>query len=207
MQKQQGASNHLKNYPQTYFQKIEESIKILELTFRLQYGFRKNLIDQRCFTDAVVIDLASGIGINSDTFDEQERDVQFHNLVLSAIAAMAIAVDTTLDEIFLAKDPEKKDNIGALRAFFYMLRNACSHDIINPYWRVKNKYQNVYTTIVPKEIMIKGAQGETFPEKKFIFDFGKLNGHEVRIEDFGGIVGLVTLAIYAASLAQKKQGL
>ena len=196
--------DNLSNYPQNESQEIDECISLLAFAFRLQNGFNQNLIDKNCFTKSISI-IGTGINIKENVFDKKSINTQFHNLILSTLGTLSIVVDTALDKTFGIKQSDSKDNIHSLRAFFYMLRCAFSHDAIHPQWKVKEKYQkDTYIVIIPKEIMQQFYNNQNAMEKSFEFNFKNLNHKTVIIESFYGLDGLICLSLYARFLTDIK---
>jgi|ERR1700733_695790 hypothetical protein len=191
-------------YTENAFEDISEAFHLLELAFRLQKAFDDGLIDEKCFTRSIEIDTGTGTRIKEKNFALQDTKLRFHNLVLSAMATLVIAVDRGLDETYSEKQPDKNDNINSLRNFFYMLRCAFAHDIAHPQWQIKGKYRLVvYQVIIPKDIVLQATGNANMTEVSFQFNFENLDKKTVDFNSFHGIDGLICLTLYALSLVKK----
>lgn len=181
---------------------IAEALRLLELTFRLQGGFRQGFIRDECFTKEIEIPSGTGTRLAAMEFQKDQLDQRFHNLVLSALSTLAIAVDKALDSAFGSKVSKNTgDAVVSLRAVFYMLRCAWAHDVINPKWhRYAKKYEGVYLIVVSAESVAKATYGRLDQERSFEFNFVELNGQYVDFRPFGGIDGIFCLAVYAQDL-------
>jgi hypothetical protein len=119
-------------HPSNPIEAIDESYKTLELALRLQRGFRQNLIDKKCFTDRIKISSDVCMSLAGQAYNHRTTYRQLHNLILSSLAALTIAVDRSLDDSFGIKNPfDIQSQIEALRALIYMLRCAWSHDMLH----------------------------------------------------------------------------
>src|SRR5580692_7519051 len=92
-------------HPEDPIQAIDETYKTFTLAMRIQNGFKQGFIEQKCFTAAIEIPSDLRMPIPGQNYDPRAIYRQLHNLVLSATAALIIAVDTALDETFGAKNP------------------------------------------------------------------------------------------------------
>jgi len=180
---------------ETFIEQIDESLNILDLSLRLQIGFREKHISKSC--------LESKIGINNDTdsylpsnfISDDSLKNQFRNLVLSALCTASCAIDRALDDKFGKEN--KKDS--AIRNVFYMIRCAFAHDPINPKWKCNSIYcEKPYIIEINKNVSSRVIFSKTCPEKiKFEFNFKELNGQSLKLENFFALDGFFLLAEYA----------
>lgn len=193
-------------HPENPIQAIDETYKTFVLAMRIQSGFKEGLINQKCFTSSIEIPSDLRMSIPEQNYDQRAIYRQFHNLVLSATAALIIAVDTALDETFGAKNPlNTQDPIDSLRAIIYMLRCAWSHDMANPTWALKgDKYRKTYQVTVPQQLMSTLSSGQITDSQTYKFDFSKLDGNYVELVLFRGIEGIIFLSLYAKELINQK---
>lgn len=185
---------------------IDETYKIFVLAMRLKNGFKGGFINQKCFTSSLEISSDLRMYIPGQNYDQRTIYRQFHNLVLSAAAALVIAVDTALDETFGAKNPlNTNDTIDSLRAIIYMLRCAWSHDMANPKWEIKgDKYRRTYQVSIPQQIILIFSSGRITDLQIYELDFSKLDGNYVELTPFRGIEGVIFLSLYAKELINQK---
>ncbi len=193
-------------HPENPIQAIDETYKTFVLAMRIQNGFKEGFINQKCFTSSIEIPSDLRMPIPGQNYDKRAIYRQFHNLVLSATAALIIAVDTALDETFGAKNPlNTQDPIDSLRAIIYMLRCAWSHDMANPKWELKgDKYRRTYQVTVPLQTISTFSSGRITDSQIYELDFAKLDGKYVELALFRGIEGIIFLSLYARELIDQK---
>lgn len=196
----------LPTYPITEFQEIDEALNILELSIRLQTGFREGFISEQCFLRKMEVNKDTHSLFNNEYFHSKIPIIKnrFSNLVLTSIGTVACAVDRALDKKFGSKNAKDRSQIGSLRSIIYMIRNAFAHDPCNPIWRCYSQYiLEPYILTIDTYKSDRVIFGENVPKAlTFEFDFKMLNGQGLIFEHFYALDGLFLLSEYAQKLVK-----
>ncbi|NGX54757.1 MAG: hypothetical protein KR126chlam2_00376 [Chlamydiae bacterium] len=194
----------LPTYPTNEAQEIDEALNILELTIRLETGFRYEFINHKCFESNMEINKNTN-SIFNDNYHAGKNPVlknRFRNLVLTAIGTASSALDKALDKKFGNKNPEDHSQVGSIRNIIYMIRCAFTHDPCNPTWICYEKYQKKpYALTIDKSVSKRIIFAENSSQTlNFEYDFEKLTDTSVNFKHFHALDGFFLLAEYAHTL-------
>lgn len=191
-------------YPKNEAEEIDEALNILDLTIRLQTGFRVGFISSECFQRKMEVNKDTHSALDNDYFYNKKPILKnrFRNLVLTTIGMVSCALDRALDQKFGNKNPKDHSEIGSVRNIIYMIRCAFAHDPCNPIWECKSKYtESPYVLTIDKSVSKRIIFGENIPQAlAFEFDFKKLNGMGLSFEHFNALDGFFLLAEYGQKL-------
>lgn len=197
----------LNAYPVSEAEEIDEALNILELTIRLQTGFRAGFISEECFQRETEVNKDTHSRLNNEFFHKKQPilKMRFSNLVLATIGMVSCALDRALDKKFGNKDPEDHSVVGSTRSVVYMIRCAFAHDPCNPTWDCKGRYtKGTYTIIIDKSVSNRiRFEKNTSQILTFEFDFKKLNSMGLNFEHFNALDGFFLLSEHVQKMVSK----
>jgi hypothetical protein len=129
----------------TQKEQIANAINVFGLCVNLQEAISSGRLVPITFKKKVKIE-TGGKGVTfHNNYTQDALRIHSKNLLFVALGTTAIILDTALDAVLGAKDPNDTSQKGSARAILYMVRCAFAHNMVLPTWSCKAKYQRTYT--------------------------------------------------------------
>lgn len=122
-------------------------------------------------------------------------DIHFgaENSIRLSLAALFLALDTTLDKAGIHNDPRAQDSPGQLRILIYMCRCAYAHNVLVPSWEARGNYA--------RQLSIR------LPSISLELNLNLVNGTHFEINQIGGYSQMFRIKDYILNLLVPNQAL
>ena len=165
-------------------QKMKEAYAIWVFSWLIWHSTKSGKIDYSKLPMNFSIESENGAITFKTTIPLTEREKLALNTVIATTGICFTAFDSAMDEAFSKSDKTllaQITGLSAARVIVKQIRNAYAHDPIHPKWVIGNP--NHRKTFQISEIGLA-------------INLDDLNGHDFRVEDINGSVGLAKLLNY-----------